>query len=52
MSISNKVQTEVMAYWYTVVLAFILLIGYFKQAIGWLLLKLYEWFVQSAPAKI
>jgi hypothetical protein len=52
MILTEKTQSGLLAYWYAIVLLFVLLIGYGKQALGWLLLKLYEWFVQSVPAKI
>jgi hypothetical protein len=52
MILSEKTQTGLLAYWYAIVLLFVLLVGYGKQALGWILLKLYEWFVQSVPARI
>jgi hypothetical protein len=47
MTIPEKYQTELLMYWFTVILVFIILGRYGKQAIEWVLMKLYEFFIQK-----
>jgi hypothetical protein len=49
---SQKHQGDFLAYWFTVLLIFILLGRFGMQAIEWLLMKLYEFFIQHVPLKI
>lgn len=49
MSISEKIQSEVTAYFLAALLVFILMGRYGRQAAEWLLMKLYEIFIGRSP---
>ena len=49
---AEKTQSRILTYWLAVLFVFILLGGYGREAIEWLLMKLYEFFVQRTPAQI
>lgn len=49
---SQKHQSDFLAYWFTVLLIFILFGRFGIQVIGWLLMKLYEFLIQNMPLKI
>jgi len=47
-----KQQSDFMAYWFTVTLMLILFGCFGLEAIQWMLMKLYEYFIQHIPMKI
>ena len=49
---AEKTQSRILTYWLAVLFVFVLLGGYGQEAIEWLLLKLYEFFVQRTPVQI
>jgi hypothetical protein len=49
---TQKQQSDFMAYWFTVLLVFILFGRFGLEAIQWVLMKLYEFFIQHVPLKI
>jgi hypothetical protein len=42
----DKARTDIVAYWFAVMLLFIITGKYGRQAIEWILMKLYEFFIQ------
>lgn len=48
----DKVRTDIVAYWFAAMLLFILAGKYGRQAIEWVLMKLYEFFIQRNPMKL
>lgn len=49
---SEIVQSEILAYWFTVLFVFIILGRYGRQAMEWILMKLFELFIQRNPMKL
>ncbi len=49
---SQKQQSDFLAYWFTVLLIFIFFGRFGLEAIQWVLMKLYEFFIQHVPLKI
>lgn len=45
---TQKIQSETLAYWVLVLLVVLLAGRYGRQAIEWLLLKLYDFFITGA----
>jgi hypothetical protein len=51
----DKVRTDIVAYWFAAMLLFILAGRYGRygrQAVEWVLMKLYEFFIQRNPMKL
>lgn len=48
----QKIQSEIVAYFLTVVLVFAIMGRYGKQAIEWILMKLYEFFIQRNAIEV
>jgi hypothetical protein len=48
----DKINTDVTAFWLVVVLLFITLGLYGRPAIEWLLIKMYEFFIQRTSMKL
>ncbi len=48
MTIPEKYQVEILMYWFAIALVCILTGRYGKQAIEWVLMKLYEFFIQKS----
>lgn len=49
---ADKINTDITAYWFVAVVLFIVLGLYGRPAIEWVLMKLYEFFIQKTPMKI
>ncbi len=49
---TQKIEAETLVYFFAVILLFIVLGRYGRQAIEWMLLKLYELFIQSNPTGV
>jgi hypothetical protein len=49
---AEKTQSRILTYWLAVLFVFVILGGYGQAAIEWLLMKLYEFFVQRTPVQI
>ncbi len=49
MQITNNIKPPVTAYWFAFLLLFIFLGFYGKELIEWILIKLYEIFIQKDP---
>ena len=47
----DKINTDVTAFWFAVILLFIALGLYGRPAIEWLLIKMYEFFIQRTSMK-
>ncbi|MGF2412735.1 hypothetical protein [Ferruginibacter sp.] len=47
MNTTVKQRPEFLAYWCITIVVLIVLGGYGRQAIAWLLMKLYEFFIQK-----
>jgi hypothetical protein len=52
MLLTQKDQNEIYAYWFTAFILIALLGSYGIQAIVWVLMKLYEFFIQKMPLKL
>jgi Zn-dependent protease len=52
MLLTQKDQTEIYAYWFAAFILIVLLGSYGSQAIEWVLMKLYEFFIQRTPLKL
>jgi hypothetical protein len=52
MQLTKKTQTEIYAYWFAAFILIAVLSSYGTQAIEWLLIKLYEFFIQRTPIKL
>ncbi|MBL0146239.1 MAG: hypothetical protein IPP48_11160 [Chitinophagaceae bacterium] len=52
MLVIEKIQPPLMVYWFAVVVIFILLGKYGRQAIEWVLMRLYDFFIQNTPTII
>jgi uncharacterized membrane protein len=52
MLLTQKDQTEIYAYWFAAFILIVLLGSYGRQAIEWVLMKLYEFFIQRTPLKL
>ena len=48
---ADKISPDIIAYWFAVVLVFAVIGMYGRQAMEWLLMKLYEFFIQRNPEK-
>lgn len=46
----NKIRYRITAYWFSLLLVIVLLGNYGREAIDWMLTKLYEVFILSYPA--
>ena len=49
---AQKIQVETLAYFLAAILLLIILGRYGKQAIAWMLIKLYELFIQRNPTGV
>ncbi len=49
---AHKIKPRITAYWFALVLALVILGLYGWQAMQWILMKLYELFIQRTPMKI
>jgi hypothetical protein len=52
MLLPQKNQTEIYAYWLAAFILIAVLGSYGRQAIAWVLMKLYEFFIQRTPLKL
>jgi hypothetical protein len=48
----DKVRIDITAYWFAAILLFMLFGRYGRQAIEWVLMKFYEFFIQRNPMKL
>jgi hypothetical protein len=48
---TDKINSNITAYWFVMLLLFIVLGFYGRQAIEWLLMKLYDFFIQKGSIK-
>ncbi len=48
----DKINTDVAAYWFALILLFIALGIYGRPAIEWLLMKMYTFFIQKTPLNL
>jgi hypothetical protein len=49
---AEKIDPNMTAYWFAAMLLFIVLGLYGRPAMEWLLMKLYEFFIQKFPMKL
>jgi len=49
MTTADKIKPDITAYWLALVLVFVIFGRYGWQAIEWILMKLYEFFIQRNP---
>jgi len=49
---TQKIQAETLAYFFAAISLFIILGRYGRQAIEWMLIKLYELFIQRNPTGV
>ena len=49
---TQKIQAETLAYFFAAIVLFLVLGRYGRQAIEWMLLKLYELFIQKNPTGV
>jgi hypothetical protein len=52
MLLTEKDQTKIYAYWFAAFILIAVLGSYGMQAIEWVLMKLYEFFIQKTPLKL
>jgi Zn-dependent protease len=52
MQLTEKNQTEIYAYWFAAFILIAVLGSYGMQVIEWVLMKLYEFFIQKTPVKL
>lgn len=52
MLLTERNQTEIYAYWFAAFFLLAVLGSYGIQAIEWVLMKLYEFFIQRTPIKL
>lgn len=49
MTTADKIKPDILPYWFALMLAFVILGRYGRQAMEWILMKLYEFFIQRNP---
>jgi hypothetical protein len=52
MIMPDKVRTDIMAYWFAIMLVFVFLGRYGRKLIEWVLMKLHEFFIQRNPTNL
>jgi hypothetical protein len=46
---TEKRNSQILAYWFAMMLVFIIIGGYGSDAIAWIITKLYEFFIMRKP---
>jgi hypothetical protein len=49
---ADKIRPDVTSYWFALFLVFAILGRFGRQAMEWVLMKLYEFFIQRNPIKL
>ena len=49
---ANKISPDITTYWFALMLTFVILGRYGRLAMKWILMKLYELFIQRNPMQL